>query len=68
MQAIRRHAKTNARGELVLSELGLKEGMAVEVIVLLGKSEGNHGDLLNASESSLDFWDNPIDDQAWNDA
>jgi hypothetical protein len=25
-------------------------------------------DLLYASESSLDFWDNPIDDEDWNNA
>ena len=68
MQAIRRRAKANARGELVLSQLGLEEGMAAEVIVLLDRPEGTHGDLLNAAESSLDFWDNPIDDEAWNDA
>ncbi len=26
------------------------------------------GDLLSASQSSLDFWDNPFDDEDWNDA
>ena len=25
-------------------------------------------DLLSAAESSLDFWDNPFDDEDWNDA
>jgi hypothetical protein len=25
-------------------------------------------DLVNASESSLSFWDNPYDDEDWNDA
>lgn len=25
-------------------------------------------DLLLAAESSLDFWDNPFDDEDWNDA
>lgn len=25
-------------------------------------------DLLKAAESSLSFWDNPVDDEAWNDA
>jgi hypothetical protein len=26
------------------------------------------GDLLLAAESSLDFWDNPLDDEDWNNA
>jgi hypothetical protein len=25
-------------------------------------------DLLSAAQSSLDFWDNPLDDGDWNDA
>jgi len=25
-------------------------------------------DLLSASETSLDFWDNPLDDEDWNNA
>lgn len=25
-------------------------------------------ELMQASESSLDFWDNPLDDEDWNDA
>ncbi|MEZ4510673.1 MAG: hypothetical protein R3C62_02270 [Chloroflexota bacterium] len=25
-------------------------------------------DLVEAAESSLDFWDNPFDDEDWNDA
>ena len=25
-------------------------------------------DLLSASQSSLEFWDNPLDDEDWNDA
>jgi hypothetical protein len=25
-------------------------------------------DLMAAAESSLDFWDNPLDDEDWNDA
>lgn len=25
-------------------------------------------DLLEAAQSSLDFWDNPFDDEDWNDA
>ena len=28
----------------------------------------NFSDLMQASESTLEFWDNPIDDEEWNDA
>ena len=30
------------------------------------KNIGEYDDLLLASESSLDFWDNDIDDEVWN--
>jgi len=36
---------------------------------LKAKTEKNLSeDLIKASESSLDFWDNDIDDEVWNDA
>jgi hypothetical protein len=41
-------------------------GTLVEVFVV--QAEDSLGDLLLASESSLDFWDNPLDDEDWNDA
>ena len=28
----------------------------------------NFDDLLNATQSSVDFWDNPLDDEDWNNA
>ncbi|MGB0388978.1 MAG: hypothetical protein ACPGWR_29500 [Ardenticatenaceae bacterium] len=31
-------------------------------------SRDTFDDLLQASESSLDFWDNPFDDEDWNNA
>lgn len=31
------------------------------------KSNLDHLDLQNASESSISFWDNEIDDEVWND-
>lgn len=30
--------------------------------------DDSFADLVNASESSLVFWDNPYDDEDWNDA
>jgi hypothetical protein len=32
------------------------------------KQKNDFKDLLVASESSLDFWDNEIDDQVWNES
>ena len=36
----------------------------VEII----KNDNDFADLLFASESSLDFWNNAIDDEVWNNA
>lgn len=36
-------------------------------VVVIQEAENGSGDLLKAAESSLDFWDNPLDDQDWND-
>lgn len=30
--------------------------------------EDDFADLFSAARSSTDFWDNPVDDQEWNDA
>ena len=48
----------------MLNKLPYKKGSRVELIILdeLEKDE----ELLNASESSLDFWYNGIDDKVWN--
>jgi len=34
----------------------------------ISESTDTFDDLLAAAESSLDFWDNPYDDEDWNDA
>ncbi|MDQ0157824.1 DUF2281 domain-containing protein [Robertmurraya andreesenii] len=34
--------------------------------IKLKKEKGLSGDLTKASESSLDFWENDIDDEVWN--
>jgi hypothetical protein len=60
-------------------ELEVQEGGKVELNVPLSKgtlvavfvveeSEDDFGDLISAAQSSLDFWDNPIDDEVWNNA
>ena len=54
-------------GTLELKHLPFKKGMHVEV-VLMEREEDDLSDLLRASTTTLDFWDNPIDDEEWNDA
>ena len=68
MQAIKYEAEVNKGGKITLPRLQLKQGTAVEVIILVRDNNDETDDLLAASESSLDFWDNPIDDEVWNDA
>jgi len=68
MQAIKYETKVSKQGRILLPRLRLKQGTPVEVIVLVRDRDEESDDLLTASGSSLDFWDNPIDDKVWNDA
>ena len=45
----------------------LSPGARVTVFVI-ETNNTRFDDLLLASQSSLDFWDNPFDDEDWNDA
>ena len=38
------------------------------VVFVVGQPETTFHDLVSASESTLGFWDNPLDDEDWNDA
>ena len=38
------------------------------VVFLTEEPEDTFQNLLTAAQSSLDFWDNPFDDEDWNDA
>jgi hypothetical protein len=44
----------------------LSQGTKVVVFVLQGADHMH--DLVSASETTLDFWNNPVDDQDWNNA
>lgn len=68
MQALTYKAEVGAEGEVTLPRLSLNPGTPVEVIVLVREPESEFDSLLAASESSTDFWDNPIDDAVWNNA
>ena len=45
----------------------LPKGTLVAVLVVK-EGEDDFGDLVLAAESSLDFWNNSIDDESWNAA
>lgn len=38
------------------------------VVFVIEEPADTFDDLLAAAQSSLDFWDNPFDDEDWNDA
>ena len=64
MELLKFYGKIKKKGKIELSELGKFEGRKAEIIIL--PSEEDIEELIKASESSLDFWDNPIDDETWN--
>jgi hypothetical protein len=53
----------NGRVELTVP---FSVGARVSVFVIEEAEDSN--DLIAAARSSLDFWDNPYDDEDWNDA
>jgi hypothetical protein len=65
MEALKFYVKIGEGGRIELPELGKLKGRRAEIIILPLEEEVK--DLLMASESSLDFWDNPIDDEIWNE-
>ena len=38
------------------------------IVFVIEAADEPDGDLLSAAQSSLDFWDNPFDDEDWNNA
>jgi hypothetical protein len=49
-------------------ELDVPFRAGAHIIVFVIESGDGFDELLAASESSLDFWNNPFDDEDWNDA
>lgn len=41
-------------------------GSHIRLFVLEKPTDDNFDDLINAANSSTDFWDNPFDDEDWN--
>ncbi len=59
-------AEVRADGRIEL-QVPLPEGERV-VVFVVPESVELFIDLTQAAQSSLDFWDNPLDDQDWNNA
>ena len=77
MQAVELKNKTDKEGKLRIEhDLNLSD-QNVRVIILIDEPESDaelnqenvlpEDIYLKASESSLEFWDNEIDDEIWND-
>ncbi len=65
-QAFKFTATIDAQGKVEVA-VPLAPGTPVE-IVILSPREDSFSDLVAASSSSLGFWDNPLDDEDWNNA
>ena len=70
-QAVQYELFVDAAGRLEIPSLGLPAGTPVEVIVLVSDQSREQNEELShlqaASDTSIGFWNNPIDDETWND-
>jgi hypothetical protein len=64
--AFKYEAEVKEDGRIEL-RVPLPTGARIVVFVIREPAE-TFNDLVSASQSSLDFWDNPLDDADWNDA
>ncbi|MDO9302052.1 MAG: hypothetical protein Q7T89_11740 [Anaerolineales bacterium] len=63
--ALKYDVEVNKNG---LVELAVPFPVGAHVTVFILEAGESFTDLLFASESSLAFWDNPLDDEDWNNA
>jgi hypothetical protein len=63
--ALKYDVEVNKNGQVEVS-VPFPAGSHVTVFVI--EAGESFGDLMGASQSSLAFWDNPYDDEDWNDA
>ena len=63
--ALKYDVKVNKDGQV---ELVVPFPAGAHVTVFVVEASDAFADLLYASQTSLDFWDNPIDDEDWNNA
>jgi hypothetical protein len=66
--AVKYDAAVQEDGRIAVS-VPFAPGTRVVVFVIQDDRDDDlFGDLTAAATSSLDFWDNPLDDEDWNDA
>ncbi len=65
-QALKYHIEVMENGRIEV-EVPFSQGAYVTVFVIK-EPEDTYQDLISAAQSSLDFWDNPFDDEDWNNA
>jgi hypothetical protein len=65
-QAYKFDARVGVSGRVELT-VPVPEGTEIEVVVLT-PADGDCSDLIEAAQTSLEFWDNPQDDADWNHA
>lgn len=65
-QALKYYTSVKQGGKVELDKVPLKAGTKLEVILL--ETDEEFEDLVSASETSLEFWNNTIDDEVWNNA
>jgi hypothetical protein len=75
MSTITQYRQSAIKYEVEVREQGRIEfqvpfapGERVTVFVIHEEPSIDTSDLVSAAESSLGFWDNPLDDEDWNDA
>ncbi len=69
MQALKYKAEVGAEGEITIPRLLLDQGTAVEIIVLVRESESEDQEgFRRLAAKTMDYWDNPVDDEVWNNA
>ena len=62
-KALKYQAQVNSEGKIEL-QVPLIPGAQVTIFIF--EESESFNDLMFASETSLDFWDNPLDDEDWN--
>lgn len=71
VEALKYRVEVGADGEVILPRLRLSPGTAIEIIVLVQEREQEGEDqegLRRLSAETMGFWNNPIDDEVWNNA
>jgi hypothetical protein len=64
MKAYKYIVDVDQQGQIIVPNIPQAKFSKVEVIILPLQND-DYSDLMNASESSIDFWNNP-DDEVWN--